>query len=105
MILKRKSRTASKARSGQCCLIKKYGSRTSEEKHMYEQIIEIVAKQFKLDKSVLSRETSILKDIGADSLDLVDLLMKLEDTYNVKIKDADLEKIKTIGDIENYFKR
>ncbi|MDR3292598.1 MAG: acyl carrier protein [Clostridiales bacterium] len=72
---------------------------------MYEQIIEIVAKQFKLDKSVLSRETSILKDIGADSLDLVDLLMKLEDTYNVKIKDADLEKIKTIGDIENYFKR
>jgi acyl carrier protein len=72
---------------------------------MFEEIKETIATQFKIDKATLSRETNILTDIGADSLDLVDLLMKLEEKYGMTIKDDDLEKLKTIGDIEDYFKK
>jgi acyl carrier protein len=72
---------------------------------MFEEIKETIANQFKLDKATLSRETNILTDIGADSLDLVDLLMKLEEKYGMTIKDNELEKLKTIGDIEDYFKK
>ncbi|MDR3262840.1 MAG: acyl carrier protein [Clostridiales bacterium] len=72
---------------------------------MFEEIKEMIAKQFKIDKTKLTRETNILSDIGADSLDLVDFLMKLEDKYGIQIKDSELEKIKTIGDIEDYFSK
>ncbi|MDR1939445.1 MAG: acyl carrier protein [Clostridiales bacterium] len=72
---------------------------------MFEEIKDTISKQFKVDKSKLTRDTNILSDINADSLDLIDLLMKLEDKYGVQIKDDELEKIKTIGDIEDYFKR
>ncbi|MDR2090290.1 MAG: acyl carrier protein [Clostridiales bacterium] len=72
---------------------------------MFEEIKEIIANQFKLDPATLSRETNILTDIGADSLDLVDLLMKLEEKYGVTIKDSELEKLKTVGDIEDYFQK
>ncbi|MDR1906450.1 MAG: acyl carrier protein [Clostridiales bacterium] len=70
---------------------------------MFEEIKNTISKQFKIDASKLTRATNILTDLGADSLDLVDLLMKLEEKYGVTIKDNELEKLKTIGDIENYF--
>ncbi|MDR2046970.1 MAG: acyl carrier protein [Clostridiales bacterium] len=72
---------------------------------MFEEIKETIAKQFKIDPSGLTRETNILTDIGADSLDLVDLLMKLEEKYGMTIDDKELERIKTVGDIENYFNK
>lgn len=72
---------------------------------MFEEIKELIAKQFKVDKAKLTRETNIISDIGADSLDVVDLLMKLEEKYKITIKDEELERIKTVGDLEDYFKK
>jgi len=70
---------------------------------MLDNIIKSIAERFNIDPSKLSRDTNILTDIGADSLDIIDMLMVLEQEYKMTIDDAELEKIKTIGNIEDYF--
>lgn len=69
-----------------------------------EQLIETLAKQFKKDPSEINENTRILEDLGADSLDVVELLMTLEDDYGITIPDDEVQEIKTIGDVEKYLK-
>lgn len=69
---------------------------------MVEEIIEAISEQLKIDPSTLTEQTSILDDIGADSLDIVELLMTLEDRYGVIVPDDEASKLKTIGDIADY---
>ena len=69
---------------------------------MFEQIKAIVAEQLSADPEKITLETSIIDDLGADSLDIVELVMALEEKYGVEIPDEDAEKINTIGDIVNY---
>ena len=67
-----------------------------------ERVINIVAEQMDVDKSQLKRETSFVNDLGADSLDTVELVMELEDEFDMSIPDDEAEKIQNIGDAVDY---
>ena len=70
---------------------------------MMDQIKEIVAKTLGVDKDSLTAETSFKDDLGADSLDLVDMLMSLEDEFNIgEVPDEMVEKIRTVGQLVTY---
>lgn len=62
-----------------------------------ERVIEIVAEQLGVDKEKVKTETSFVGDLGADSLDTVELVMELEEEFNVNIPDDAAEKIETVG--------
>ncbi len=68
----------------------------------FEKIADILAEQLDADRESMTMETRIADDLGADSLDLVDLLMSVEDEFGIEIPDEDVEEIQTIGDIVNY---
>lgn len=72
---------------------------------MLEKIKEIVADSLGVEVDTLKSETSFKDDLGADSLDLFELVMALEEEFNVEIQTDDLEKIQTIGDIETYIQK
>lgn len=67
-----------------------------------ETVIKLVSEQLQVDKSEISREKSFVDDLKADSLDVVELVMSLEDTFKIEIPDEDYEKIKTVGDAIKY---
>ena len=68
-----------------------------------DAVIGVVAKTLKdVDKSVITLETSFEKDLGADSLDLVELIMELEEHYDLTIPDEDAQKITTVGQAVSY---
>ncbi len=69
-----------------------------------ERIKQIIAEQLGVDVSEVTLEKSLTQDLGADSLDLVDLVMAFEDEFGVKISDQDLSKIKTVADVLNALK-
>jgi acyl carrier protein len=69
---------------------------------LLEKIKDIVTTQFNVDMNTISLETSFRDDLNADSLDLVELIMALEDEFGLEIEDEDLDSIKTIGDALNY---
>jgi acyl carrier protein len=65
-------------------------------------VIEIVAEQMGEDKANITRETSFVNDLGADSLDTVELVMEFEDEFDIDIPDEDAEKIQTVGQAIDY---
>ena len=67
-----------------------------------ERVIEIVAEQMGVDKSQVTRETSFVNDLGADSLDTVELVMEFEDEFDISIPDEEAEKIQTVGQAIDY---
>lgn len=69
---------------------------------IFEKITEILAEQLAADQDTMTNDTKIAEDLGADSLDLVDLLMSIEDEFGVEIPDEEVENIHTIGDVCNY---
>ncbi len=69
---------------------------------MLEKIKEMVADSLGVDASEITEETSFKEDLGADSLDLFELVMALEEEYGVEIPTEDLEKIATVGDVISY---
>ena len=69
---------------------------------MLEKIKEIIAESLGTDISTLTEETSFKEDLGADSLDLFEMVMALEEEFEVEIPTEDLENIKTIGYVESY---
>ncbi|MDY4483603.1 acyl carrier protein [Butyricicoccus porcorum] len=69
---------------------------------MYEKICELLAEKFDVDVGTLSENTSIKEDLKADSLDIVELMMDLEENYDITIEDEEAMKLNTIGDIVKY---
>lgn len=66
------------------------------------KVIEIVSEQMGVDKAEISRETSFINDLNADSLDTVELVMEFEDEFDMSIPDEEAEKIQTVGAAIDY---
>lgn len=71
---------------------------------MLEKIRTIIADQLSVEESSIRPETSLTKDLEADSMDFVELIMALEDAFDVKIEEDDTAKISTVQDIMDYLK-
>lgn len=69
-----------------------------------QRVKEIIVEQLGVNESEVKPEAKFVDDLGADSLDLVELVMALEEEYNMEISDEDAEKILTVGDAINYIK-
>jgi len=69
-----------------------------------ERITKIVVDRLEVEASEVTLEASFKEDLGADSLDVVELVMELEDEFGMEISDEDAEKISTVGDAVNYIK-
>ena len=67
-----------------------------------EKLKGIIAQQFGVDQDEITEETTFVGDLGADSLDVVDLLMSIEDEFEVEIPDEEVENIKTVGALVEY---
>ena len=69
---------------------------------VFEKVKSIVADQLDVEEEKVVAEASITEDLGADSLDVVDLVMSIEEEFDLEIPDEAVEKIKTVGDIVSY---
>ena len=69
---------------------------------VFEKIKKIFSEQLEVDQSIITDGASITGDLGADSLDLVDLAMSIEDEFDIELSDDALEKIKTVSDLVAY---
>ncbi len=69
---------------------------------VYEKIKELLANQLGADEESMSMDTNIAADLGADSLDVVELLAEIQDEFDIEIPDEEIENIKTIGDLTEY---
>ena len=70
-----------------------------------EKVIEIIVEQLGVTREECVPEASFIEDLGADSLDLVELIMAMEENFGIEISDEELQKIRTIQDAVNYIKR
>lgn len=70
-----------------------------------EKVFQIVSEQMSVEKGELSRETSFVNDLNADSLDTVELVMELEDEFDLNIPDEEAEKLKTVGEAIDYIQK
>ena len=69
---------------------------------MFEEMKELIAEGLSIDESKITEESSFKDDLGAHSLDLFELVMSLEDKYDVEIPSEELEKLLTVGDVMKY---
>lgn len=71
---------------------------------LVEQIRGLVSEQLGVDSAELNADANILEDLGADSLDVVELVMAIEEAFDIEIPDEDAEAMRTLGDVEKYVK-
>ena len=69
---------------------------------IFEKIRAIICDQLELEEDAVTLDSVLLEDLGADSLDLVDLVMTFEDEFDMEISDEDVENIKTVGDVVRF---
>lgn len=71
---------------------------------VFEKVRNIIAEKIGVEPTEITESSSFIDDLGADSLDVVDVVMALEDEFGVKVGDEDLEKFSTVGDVVKYLK-
>ncbi len=69
-----------------------------------EKVKEVIVDQLGVEEDIIKLDTSFIDDLGADSLDIVELIMSLEEEFDIQIPDGDAEKISTVGDVVEYIK-
>lgn len=72
---------------------------------MVEQIKALLAEQLSIDAGTIGENTNITEDLGADSLDIVELLMAVEENFKVSVPDEDVPSLKTVKDIADYIEQ
>ena len=75
---------------------------SSEE--IFEKVKEIIVEQLGVAEGNITMKASFIDDLGADSLDIVELIMALEEEFDIEIPDSDAEKVVTVGDVVEYIK-
>ena len=75
---------------------------SSEE--IFEKVKRIIMEQLGVAETIVTSEASFVDDLGADSLDIVELVMAIEEEFSIEIPDADAEKVVTVGDVVDYIK-
>ncbi|MEG1711127.1 MAG: acyl carrier protein [Clostridia bacterium] len=69
---------------------------------VYDKLKEIIVEQLQVDEKLVTRECNIIKDLNADSLDVVEMLMNLEEEFNISIPDEAASELKTVGEIVDF---
>ncbi|GKH59819.1 acyl carrier protein [Campylobacter ureolyticus] len=72
---------------------------------VFEDVRDVVVEQLSVDADAVKLESKIVEDLGADSLDVVELIMALEDKFDVEIPDSDAEKLLSIKDVVDYIEK
>lgn len=72
---------------------------------VFQKVKEVTAEQLEVDPDIITPDASFIDDLEADSLDIVELMMELEETFDVEIPDEDAEKISTVADAVEYIKQ
>ena len=75
------------------------------EKDIFEKVKVIVADKLSKEKKDINLDSNFIEDLGADSLDIVELVMAFEEEFNLEVPDKEAEKLKTVGDAVNYLKK
>lgn len=75
-----------------------------ETEEIFEKVKGIIVEQLGAAETAVNMEASFIDDLGADSLDIVELIMALEEEFDIEIPDADAEKVVTVGDVVEYIK-
>lgn len=71
----------------------------------FEKVQSVLAKQFELDPESITMDTNLIEDIGADSLDVVELIVSIEDEFGISISDEDAAKLFTVAKIVDYLEK
>ena len=72
---------------------------------MFEKVRDLLAEQFEVDPESITLETSLIDDLGADSLDVVELIMSLEDNFGLSVSDEDAAELHTVRRIVDYLEK
>jgi len=71
----------------------------------FEQVKEVIVEQLNVNEDEVKPESNFVEDLGADSLDVVELIMALEEKFEIEIPDSEAEKIKTVQDVVDYIEK
>ncbi len=72
---------------------------------LFDEVKEVIVEQLNVDPNEVKPEAKFVEDLGADSLDVVEMIMALEEKFEIEIPDSDAENIKTVQDVVNYIEK